>query len=176
MPSGKVLIAGGYGVSGASSSTAEVFDGISTFTKTTDLPNGTTLTSARISASAALLPSGKVLLVGGTSGTTEQLSSAEIHGARGDFQGHGLEPSPALGSLRIERADGVLIVLARIRVNGQGIGRRIFRGVSDQDQINEHTTIRERLDLGALENADWLEAVTSGAYQQYYESHYQDRG
>ena len=76
LPSGQVLIAGGYNGSGYLSS-AELFNpATDTFTKLTG--TGQSLTEARYGAVAATLPSGQVLIAGGYNGSTAILTSAEL--------------------------------------------------------------------------------------------------
>ena len=75
LSTGKVLIAGGAGTSGAVSS-AELFDPATAKFGATGSP-----TIARIGPAATLVPNGKVLLVGGLSGSsgTQYFSSAELY-------------------------------------------------------------------------------------------------
>jgi N-acetylneuraminic acid mutarotase len=77
LPSGKVLVVGGTsnGENGASVSTAELYD-----PDTNTWSSTASLTTARKKHTATLLPSGKVLVVGGTSLSWGQsLSSAELY-------------------------------------------------------------------------------------------------
>jgi hypothetical protein len=71
LPSGKVLVAGGYNSSGSLSS-AELYDPASNAWSTAGA-----IATARYKHTATLLPSGKVLVVGGYNGNT--LSSAELY-------------------------------------------------------------------------------------------------
>ncbi|WP_224370981.1 Kelch repeat-containing protein [Hyalangium versicolor] len=73
LPSGKVLIAGGFGVGGALAS-AELYDGATPekWTRTGSMATG------RYGHTATLLPSGKVLIVGGY-GPRGELADAELY-------------------------------------------------------------------------------------------------
>ena len=83
LPSGKVLVVGGFGT-GAYLNSAELYDPASgTFTATGSLA------TARSNHTATLLPSGKVLVVGGADGGS-YLSSAELYDpASGTFTATG---------------------------------------------------------------------------------------
>jgi hypothetical protein len=94
LPSGKVLVAGGYDAGVLSS--AELFDGTSTFAATGSM------TAARQNYTASLLPSGEVLVAGGN-GTTGYLSSAELFDGTSTFA--------ATGSMAAVRSDHVATVL-----------------------------------------------------------------
>ncbi len=80
LPSGKVLVAGGWsGITGVSLASAEVYDpATETWTATGSLSGG-----GRVSHTATLLPSGKVLAAGGWQGsgmyTTSSVASAEVY-------------------------------------------------------------------------------------------------
>jgi N-acetylneuraminic acid mutarotase len=76
LPSGKVLVAGGYNSSGSLSS-AELYDPGSNAWNATGM-----LATARNSHTATLLPSGKVLAAGGVNGSP--LSSAELYDPTSD--------------------------------------------------------------------------------------------
>ena len=81
LPSGQVLVAGGENTGGPLSS-AELFDpATNTFTRLTGA--GEALSEARVGAVAATLPSGQVLIAGG-SGVSGYLSSAELFNPASD--------------------------------------------------------------------------------------------
>ena len=76
LPSGKVLVVGGFGGSGSSGaiSTTELYDpATGMWTATGEMTN------KRACHTATLLPSGKVLVVGGTGDPSNSLSSAELY-------------------------------------------------------------------------------------------------
>ena len=75
LPSGKVLVAGGYGSTGFLAS-AELYDPATGSTGTWSSAGN--LTTARDQHTATLLPSGKVLVVGGY-GNTGKISGAELY-------------------------------------------------------------------------------------------------
>ncbi len=76
LPSGQVLIAGGYNYTSRVFATAELFSpATDMFTKLTE--TGQSLTEARFLGVSALLPSGEVLIAGGYDGSS-YLSSAEL--------------------------------------------------------------------------------------------------
>jgi WD40 repeat protein len=75
LPNGKVLLAGGLGVSGAFLTTAELYDpATGTWTLTGSM------NTARVTDTVTLLPNGKVLAAGGwATGFSHPLSSAELY-------------------------------------------------------------------------------------------------
>jgi N-acetylneuraminic acid mutarotase len=76
LPSGRLLLFGGEGQNGVVNSQAELFD---TSTGRASALGGTGMTEARRSASATLLPSGDVLIAGGTNATNVALTSVETY-------------------------------------------------------------------------------------------------
>jgi hypothetical protein len=76
LPNGKVLISGGLSNGGtAEIAQSEVYDPVAgTFSQSTSISNGN-LNTARHAQTATLLPNGKVLLVGGVSGSSEVAAS-----------------------------------------------------------------------------------------------------
>jgi hypothetical protein len=78
LPSGKVLIAGGAGVSESDSlSSTELYDpATNTFAAPADTAS---MNVARTDATATLLPSGKVLIAGGYQGDSGAVSSTELY-------------------------------------------------------------------------------------------------
>ena len=90
LPSGKVLVVGGYGINGPLA-TAKVYDPASNTWNATG-----SLAAARAAHTATALPSGKVLVVGGL-GEAGLLGSAELYDPRqrdlerGRQSGHGTQ-------------------------------------------------------------------------------------
>jgi hypothetical protein len=110
LPSGKVLVAGGFNLSGVLSS-AELCDpAAGTWTATGSL--GT----ARQNHSATLLPSGKVLVVGGYNGSSGYLNSAELYDAAA-------ETWTATGSMAFPRSahTATLLATGKVLVAGEAL-------------------------------------------------------
>jgi len=75
LPTGRVLLTGGFNGSDTALNTAELYDPTAeTFTALT-----ATMTSARGGHTATLLPNGKVLLTGGFNGSDTNLNTAELY-------------------------------------------------------------------------------------------------
>ena len=87
-----MLIAGGSsdGTSGGALKTAEIYD----FTGGTFTPSNSTLNAARFKGTATLLPSGMVLLVGGTTSQTAELYDADSD--KFDLTGSAVQADPSL--------------------------------------------------------------------------------
>ena len=83
LPTGKVLVAGGYG--GGYLSSAELYDPATGWTTS----GAGTLATGRIYHTATLLPNGKVLVAGGYNGV--YLDSAELYDPH-DLDAHGRPP------------------------------------------------------------------------------------
>ena len=75
LPSGKVLVAGGYNSSNSYHASAELYDPDTNTWSSTTNPMGT----AREYHTATLLPSGKVLVAGGYNSSNSYLASAELY-------------------------------------------------------------------------------------------------
>jgi hypothetical protein len=78
LPNGDVLIAGGQHNNTVVLQTAEVFDPITDTFTALPASGGTELRTARQEAATAVLPGGRVLIVGGVDGNGNVLASAEI--------------------------------------------------------------------------------------------------
>ncbi len=107
LPSGKVLVVGGYGMTGVTTTgtlaSAELFDPATGKWTTTG-----SLASARLGHTATLLPSGKVLVAGGTAGPTALASTELYDPATGTWT--------TTGSLGTGRFDHTATLLASGRV------------------------------------------------------------
>ncbi len=118
LPTGRVLIAGGISAGNTATNSAELFDPTSgTFTSLA--PN--TMTSARARHTATLLPSGKVLIAGGTDANGVNTNTAELFDpAQGTFAS--LLPNNTMASARASHTATLLpdgkVLLAGGDVNG----------------------------------------------------------
>ena len=74
LPSGKVLVTGGWDADGTAQATAEVYDSATGVFSATGA-----LTTARAAHSATLLPSSKVLVAGGSGTASPALATAEVY-------------------------------------------------------------------------------------------------
>ena len=93
LPSGKVLVTGGYVPGGVSFASAELYDPATGTWSATGA-----LATARSGHTATLLPSGKVLVAGGSTEARPPWLSAEVYDpATGTWSHHGLS---GLGPLR----------------------------------------------------------------------------
>jgi WD40 repeat protein len=108
LPSGKVLIAGGYDNGGNVLNTAELYDPVAnSFTAVTS-----TMSFARAYATATLLPNGKVLIAGGL-GTTDDVSVADIY----DPVANSFSPGPTMVSAR-DTANAILLPNGNVLIAG----------------------------------------------------------
>jgi N-acetylneuraminic acid mutarotase len=112
LANGKVLIAGGVGISGALDS-VELYDSVSnSFAASTPLMN-----EARVEAPATLLPNGKVLIAGGTnSSASVQFDSVELY----DPASNSFTPAaslPTMNAARI-RATATLLPNGKVLIAG----------------------------------------------------------
>jgi hypothetical protein len=134
LPNGKVLIAGGSigGITGPATATAELYDpSTGTFAATGPM------TTARVDATATLLPNGKVLVAGGSlvRGTAPDLNSAELFDpATGTFS--------ATGSLGTARgfASAVLLPNGKALVTG-GANSGLGNGLSSAEVYDAATGV-----------------------------------
>lgn len=165
MPNGQVLLAGGLtdGPTFTSTSSAEIFDPVSNGFRVTS-----SMTAPRVLHSAALLPSGKVLVAGGTFDTT---ATAELYDpATGTFAATGNLVGPS-GVPAIVLTDGTVLLSSKTTqvYNGSTgaftatgelvVPQNIFYGVSLLQDGTVLTTGGETLfntvpDLGTITDAE----------------------
>ncbi len=127
LPSGGVLVAGGFDADGRSEASAEVFDpATSSFTETAPMSVG------RQSHTATLLDGGRVLIAGGYEPGGERLASAEIYDpSTGRFE--------ATGSMSGPRADHTATLLSDGRVliaGGTGPGYSFLSSAEVYDPVS----------------------------------------
>lgn len=83
LPNGRLLVAGGQNAAGSPLNAAEVYNYLTRLWSGAPLPSPNTLffnlTDARSNHTATMLPSGRVLLVGGLGNDTTALNSAELY-------------------------------------------------------------------------------------------------
>jgi N-acetylneuraminic acid mutarotase len=116
LPSGKVLVAGGYSAGFGALASAELYD-----PATNSWSSAASMTEARSEATATLLPDGKVLVAGG-SGSVRNLASAELYDPATDSW------SPT-GSLAVGRRRHTATLLGNGKV--LVVGGLVGAGVSD---------------------------------------------
>ncbi len=133
LPSGTVLVAGGQDNDGNYLSSAELFDGTSSFAATGSM------TTARYYHTATLLPSGKVLVAGGDAGSGS-LPSAELFDGTSSFA--------ATGSMTTARDSHTATLLPSGKVlvaggeGGASSSAELFDGTSSFTATGSMTTAR----------------------------------
>jgi len=129
LPDGKVLVAGGFSSnptvgSYVSLNSAEIYDPTAGTWTTTS-----TLTVARGYHKAVLLPSGQVLLAGGSGSTFNPFSSAELFTpATGKWTSTGTMQSPRAGFAALLLSNGKVLAAGGQDVNNNALNcRRLFK-------------------------------------------------
>jgi hypothetical protein len=139
LPSGRALVAGGLGSAGTELSSAELFDGTSTFAAAGPM------TVARAYHSATLLQSGKVLIAGGGDGSGNNvLSTAELFNGTGTFAATGSMTTARYSHPAVLLSSGKVLVPGGI-TNGYIFlsSAELFDGTSTFTATGAMTSARE---------------------------------
>ena len=155
LPSGKVLMTGGY--ASPNLSTAELFDGTSSFAATGSMSDGRTYHSA------TLLLSGKVLIAGGWGATGGDLSTAELFDGVSSFSTTGSMAEGRENFTATLLGSGKVLVAGGLNTSGAGYlsTAELFDGVSSFSATGSMAAPRSYHTATLLPSAKVL--VTGGA-------------